>query len=54
MAAIVRQLPGGSQAEQSGRIRFTQGPGLGKDAVDEKQGFIRPRDLLAYHPKMGR
>jgi hypothetical protein len=54
MAAIVGQLSGGSQAEKLGRIPFTRGLRLGKGASDERKGFIGRRDLLAYHPKMGR
>jgi hypothetical protein len=54
MVAIVGQLSGGWQAEKTGRIGFTRGLGLGKGAVDEGKGFISRRELLAYHPKVGR
>ena len=54
MAAIVGQLSGGSQADNICRIAFARSLGLGKAASDERQDFIRRRDLLAYHPKMGR
>jgi hypothetical protein len=54
MVAIVGQLSGGSRAEKIDRIAFTRGLGLGKGAFGERKGFIRRRDLLAYHPKMGR
>jgi hypothetical protein len=53
-AAIVGQISGGLQADNIYRIAFARSPGLGKVALDERQGFIRRRDLLAYHPKMGR
>jgi hypothetical protein len=54
MVAIVAQLSGGSQAEKICRIAFTRRLGLGRVASDGRQGFIRLRDSLAYHPKMGR
>jgi hypothetical protein len=52
--AIVGHISGGSQAEETCRIAFTQGLGLGKAAFDERKGFIRRWGLLAYHPKTGR
>ena len=52
--AILGQLSGGSQAENTCRIAFTRGLGLGIASVDERKGFIRRMGLLAYHPKTGR
>ena len=45
---------GGCGTERTGRMGFTPGLGLGNRAVDERKGFIGGRELLAYHPKMGR
>jgi hypothetical protein len=50
--ARLQGLQSGSTIE--GRIGFTRGLGLGMSAVDGRKGFIRRKNLLAYHPKRGR
>ena len=54
MSAILRKLSGGWQARELDRIGFTRGLRPGTSAIDERKGFISRRELLAYHPKVGR
>ncbi len=49
-----QRTEGAGQRAEGRREGFTAEDGISKDGLSEANGFIRRREPLAYHPKMGR